>query len=331
MKRNTEPYVKTKRKQNTKRNIFIALMLIYPLLHFVVFTVYINFDTIALCFQRFNIMAGKNEFVGLYWFKKFFSEMAQSYSLQRSFINSLLFIPVTNLILLPLSVLAAYFLYKKVPFSRMYRVTFFLPSIVSITIMTMCFSFMFDSTFGVVNDLLSRLGFINPPVWLGDPNTAMPMVFFYCVWVGIGFNVVLLGGAMGRIPDEFDRVRKSGGNRTDNGVVSCGDTHGMANDRHSFGDRNHLCFYDFYAAKAVDRRRSEFQFFYNWALCGVCYRNQSVQLGRNSWCHILDCRHSIGYDDQAFCRQIRKRCRVLTGIEVRSNGLSKYEKRRLLK
>ncbi len=203
MKRNTEPYVKNKRKQNTKRNIFIALMLIYPLLHFVVFTVYINFDTIALCFQRFNIMAGKNEFVGLYWFKKFFSEMAQSYSLQRSFINSLLFIPVTNLILLPLSVLAAYFLYKKVPFSRMYRVTFFLPSIVSITIMTMCFSFMFDSTFGVVNDLLSRLGFINPPVWLGDPNTAMPMVFFYCVWVGIGFNVVLLGGAMGRIPDDL--------------------------------------------------------------------------------------------------------------------------------
>lgn len=203
MKRNTEPYVKTKRKQNTKRNIFIALMLIYPLLHFVVFTVYINFDTIALCFQRFNIMAGKNEFVGLYWFKKFFSEMAQSYSLQRSFINSLFFIPVTNLILLPLSVLAAYFLYKKVPFSRMYRVTFFLPSIVSITIMTMCFSFMFDSTFGVVNDLLSRLGFINPPVWLGDPNTAMPMVFFYCVWVGIGFNVVLLGGAMGRIPDDL--------------------------------------------------------------------------------------------------------------------------------
>ena len=129
--------------------------------------------------------------------------MAQSYSLQRSFINSLLFIPVTNLILLPLSVLAAYFLYKKVPFSRMYRVTFFLPSIVSITIMTMCFSFMFDSTFGVVNDLLSRLGFINPPVWLGDPNTAMPMVFFYCVWVGIGFNVVLLGGAMGRIPDDL--------------------------------------------------------------------------------------------------------------------------------
>jgi len=190
-------------KQSTKRNIFIALMLAYPLLHFLIFTVYINFNTIVLCFQRFNIMTGENEFAGLYWFKKFFREMSESYSLKRSFINSLWFIPVTNLVLLPLSVLAAFYLFKKVPGARMFRVTFFIPSIISITILTMCFSFMFDSTFGVVNDLLKKLGVEDPPVWLGDPDTAMPMVFLYCVWAGIGYNVVLLGGAMGRIPQEL--------------------------------------------------------------------------------------------------------------------------------
>lgn len=190
-------------KRNTKRNIFIALMLAYPLIHFLVFCVYINFDTLRLCFQRFNVMTGQDEFVGLYWFKKFFSELAESYSLQRSFINSMWFIPVTNCILLPLSILAAFYLFKKVPMSRVFRVVFFLPSIISITIMTMCYSFMFDSTFGVVNDLLAKIGISNPPVWLGDPSTAMPMVFLYCVWAGIGFNVVLLGGAMGRIPEDL--------------------------------------------------------------------------------------------------------------------------------
>jgi ABC-type sugar transport system permease subunit len=196
--------VKPKRemKQSTKRNIFIGLMLAYPLLHFLIFTVYINFNTIVLCFQRFNIMTGENEFAGLYWFKKFFREMSESYALKRSFVNSLWFIPVTNLVLLPLSILAAFYLFKKVPGAKMFRVTFFIPSIISITILTMCFSFMFDSTFGVVNDLLKKLGMENPPVWLGDPNTAMPMVFLYCVWAGIGYNVVLLGGAMGRIPKE---------------------------------------------------------------------------------------------------------------------------------
>ena len=202
---NTKIGIKPKKamKQSTKRNIFIALMLAYPLLHFLVFTVYINFNTILLCFQRFNIMTGENEFAGLYWFKKFFREMAESYSLKRSFINSLWFIPVTNLILLPLSVLAAFYLFKKIPGARMFRITFFIPSIISITILTMCFAFMFDSTFGVVNDLLKKLGVDNPPVWLGDPDTAMPMVFLYCVWAGIGYNVVLLGGAMGRIPQEI--------------------------------------------------------------------------------------------------------------------------------
>ena len=202
---NTKIGIKPKKemKQSTKRNIFIALMLAYPLLHFLVFTVYINFNTILLCFQRFNIMTGENEFAGLYWFKKFFREMAESYSLKRSFINSLWFIPVTNLILLPLSVLAAFYLFKKIPGSKMFRITFFIPSIISITILTMCFSFMFDSTFGVVNDLLKKMGVENPPVWLGDPDTAMPMVFLYCVWAGIGYNVVLLGGAMGRIPQEL--------------------------------------------------------------------------------------------------------------------------------
>lgn len=202
---NTKIRIKPKKamKQSTKRNIFIALMLAYPLLHFLVFTVYINFNTILLCFQRFNIMTGENEFAGLYWFKKFFREMAESYSLKRSFINSLWFIPVTNLILLPLSVLAAFYLFKKIPGARMFRITFFIPSIISITILTMCFAFMFDSTFGVVNDLLKKLGVDNPPVWLGDPDTAMPMVFLYCVWAGIGYNVVLLGGAMGRIPQDI--------------------------------------------------------------------------------------------------------------------------------
>lgn len=66
-------------------------MLLYPVLHMLVFTLYINFDTIALCFQRFNFSTGQTEFSGLYWFKRFFEELGQSYALRRSFTNSLWF------------------------------------------------------------------------------------------------------------------------------------------------------------------------------------------------------------------------------------------------
>ena len=169
-----------------------------------VFTVYINFDTILLCFQKFNFMTGETEFAGFYWFEKFFEELKTTYALQRSFINSMWFIPVTNFILLPLSVVVAYFLFKKIPMAKFFRVVFFIPSIISIVILTMSFSFMFDSTFGIVNDLLTKLGLEEwKRTWLGDPDTAMPMVYLYCVWAGIGYNVVLLGGAMGRLPEEI--------------------------------------------------------------------------------------------------------------------------------
>lgn len=193
-----------KRKKNWRRNLFIFLMVLYPVIHMLVFTVYINFNTIVLCFQKFNFMTGETEFAGLYWFEKFFDELQNTYALKRSFVNSMWFIPVTNFILLPLSIIVAYFLSKKIYLSRFFRVVFFIPSIISIVILTMSFSFMFDSTFGIVNDLLTKLGLEEwKRTWLGDPDTAMPMVFLYCVWAGIGYNVVLLGGAIGRLPNEI--------------------------------------------------------------------------------------------------------------------------------
>lgn len=69
----------------------------------------------------------------------------------------------------------------------------------------MVFGFMFDSTFGPVNDILYALGLegiIPANGWLGDANTAMPMILLYCLWAGIGYNVVLLAGAIKRVPEE---------------------------------------------------------------------------------------------------------------------------------
>lgn len=187
-----------------KRNRFIILMLAFPVLHFLIFFVYINVNTILMCFQRLSFTTNEINFVGLDNFGKLFQDMANKPLLGKSIINSLLFIPVTNGILLPLSLIAAYILFKKVFLYKIYRTIFFLPSIISIVILTMVFSFMFDSTFGVFNDLLKMVGLGSlQRTWFGDSATAMPMVFLYCIWTGIGFNVVLLSSAISRIPQEI--------------------------------------------------------------------------------------------------------------------------------
>jgi ABC-type sugar transport system permease subunit len=187
-----------------KSKLFIIGMLAFPIVHFLIFFVYINISTITLCFQRLNYATGKVEFVGFANFIDFFGRLHTDRVLPMAITNSILFIPITNFVLLPISFIFAYILYKKLPFYKLFRTLFFLPSIISIVILTMVFSFMFDSTFGVFNDFLKflHLGSLQH-VWFGDPKTAMPMVYIYCIWAGVGMNIVLLSGAITRIPFEI--------------------------------------------------------------------------------------------------------------------------------
>ena len=60
-------------KQTTKRvgenslktKIFIYSLIIWPLLHFLIFWVYINFDTVLLTFERYSFQSNKYVFIGL--------------------------------------------------------------------------------------------------------------------------------------------------------------------------------------------------------------------------------------------------------------------------
>ena len=57
-----EGNVKTKRKKSKGEIVFICVMLAIPVLHFCLFWLYINLDTVVLSFQRFNMNEGVWEF-----------------------------------------------------------------------------------------------------------------------------------------------------------------------------------------------------------------------------------------------------------------------------
>ena len=198
------------------RKIFIALMLAYPILHFLVFWLYININTFVISFERFSFTEGKNVFVGFLNYELFFRNLGLSSSatLRHAIVNSILYLPFNNFILLPISVICAYFLFKKVFAHRVFRVVFFFPSIISIVVLTMCFSFMFNTQFGPVVKILQALGWeslIPPNGFFGTPGLTQGMIFLYCLWAGIGYNVVLLTGAITRIPEEVLEAGKLDG------------------------------------------------------------------------------------------------------------------------
>lgn len=208
MEKGIEIKKKTPLKKKTKQRIFIILMLAYPVLQFLLFFGYVNFDTILLTFQKFSWSEGKYIYSGFDNYGMFFDRVFNDPWTRRTIINSLFYMPVNSLIILPLSMAFSYFLFKKVPLSGFFRVVYFLPSILPIVVMTMAFSFTFDSNLGPVNDIYKWFfGMFDSnvivPSWFGSYPTNQIMIFVYGIWVGLGFNIILMTAAIARIPEEL--------------------------------------------------------------------------------------------------------------------------------
>ncbi len=199
---------KKKAYNRAKRNdlIFVWGMLALPILHFLIFWLYINSNTIFMTFFRYNPNIQGYQWYGLNNFINLFEDMFLGGDPRtfNSMLNSLVIFPVNNFIILPLSFIAAYFLSKKIPLHNFFRVLFFMPSMISITVLALCYRSMFDTDHGPIFMLLNAvLGGKAPDFLDATGGFAMPIAFSFAVWSGLGYNIVLLNGAISRIPEEI--------------------------------------------------------------------------------------------------------------------------------
>ena len=126
----------TKKKAD---RIFIIGMLFLPFLNFLVFYLYVNFDSLLMAFQ---VPMGNDIKWGLNNFETMFQEFALSNgALRIALKNTFIYFFSGLLITLPLSFFLCYFLYKKVFGYRVYRVIFYLPSIIAASVLVALFRY----------------------------------------------------------------------------------------------------------------------------------------------------------------------------------------------
>jgi len=220
------------KKKSFKDNVFVATLLAWPIIHFLVFWVYVNGRTLLMTFQRFDVPSGKYVWDGATRFIDFFSKivmgrllegksiegksifgfllfddlvLSSDIALHNALINSFRSVFLNIIIILPIAYFAAYVFYKKIPGEKFFRVFFFFPSMISIVVLTLSFRYLFDSDFGPVAMLIKNV-FGYAPDWFStgpEGNTVWPLIYIYCVWAGLGYNVILISGAMQRIPMEI--------------------------------------------------------------------------------------------------------------------------------
>lgn len=195
---------KFKLNRTTRKYIFIAELIIIPVINFIIFWVYVNFDTILLTFKRFDVPTASYVWRGFDGYISVFKSMILGGDPGEfnAFVNSFRAILI-NVIILPVTFVISYSFYKKIRFRKFFQVVFFLPNIISLVVLCMMVRHMFSSDFGPIALVIEKITG-HPTDWLGYNSDKMwGIITVFCIWAGLGGNTIILCGAMQRIPEDI--------------------------------------------------------------------------------------------------------------------------------
>ena len=87
-------------------------------------------------------------------------------------------------------------------FFRALRSFYFIPAITAIVAVSLVWSYLYNTQFGLFNYLLSLVG-AEPVQWLSDPWLAKFSVGLVAVWRGTGLNIIIFLAALQGVPKEY--------------------------------------------------------------------------------------------------------------------------------
>lgn len=183
-----------KKKTEKEKVIFILFCITIPIIQWLVFYVYTNIDSVFMAFRDTNGSLTLDNF------KRFFSEFkSPSSEIRLAFRNTFITFAII-LVTYPFKVLVSYFLYKKVPGSAVFRILFFLPSILFSVCTAMVFTRFVGTTGFIARAVQDMLHLDYVPELLADSRFANIVVLLNLVWLGFPGDLIIWGGTFARIP-----------------------------------------------------------------------------------------------------------------------------------
>lgn len=188
------PRLKNRAKARLEPYLFIlpvfALLLLlfgYPLI-----------NSFIMAFENYKLTAPNDiYFNGLGNFQKLFSDRDIGLVIRNSFV----YVVASVLGQFLLGMTLALALREKFPGRGLYQSVVFLPWAFSAFVIGIMFRWSFNGEYGVVNDLLLKLGVIDEGIaWLGTPGLSLLVVILAMIWMGVPFFAIMYLAALQSIP-----------------------------------------------------------------------------------------------------------------------------------
>ncbi len=188
--------MKKKKPIRKTRVLFILAHTIPPLLGWLIFYIYVNLSSFGMAFMGNDGSLGFDNFI------RFFEEFTLPTSEIRLALKNTMLTFAIILLAYPFKVLVSFFIYKKVPFANIYRVLFFLPSIIFGVAVAMVFQRMVSPNGFIAEFVQNILHMDYAPELLADSRFANTVVLLHMLWLGFPGDLIIWGGTFARIPDD---------------------------------------------------------------------------------------------------------------------------------
>jgi raffinose/stachyose/melibiose transport system permease protein len=169
----------------------LGLFVYYPLVLNFVYSV-----------QQTNIFTGEKTFVGL----ENYTRLANDPIFWRALLNNSLY-AIISIVFQVFGALVLAAVIENLRNSRLrafLRTIYFLPSVISLTVTGLLFSFIYQPQAGLLNGILGFVGLDSlQQAWLGNPETAMYGIIAMSQWQGFGYSTLLFAVAIQRIPRDI--------------------------------------------------------------------------------------------------------------------------------
>ena len=162
----------------------IILFLLPACLFYAVFVAYPVLKAFWVSFNRWDGYAKKMTFIGLDNFKNI---ILHDPGFWGSFNNTFFLLAVPGIITLMVALFFASVLNSGIKGSKLFRVTFFFPNIMSMVVISLLWSFVYNPSFGILNGLLRSVGLAElTRTWL-EPGRVIPAIVAPIIWCSVGF------------------------------------------------------------------------------------------------------------------------------------------------
>ena len=189
-------------KREKKRNLQALAFAVPAILILGIFVYFPLIENFIYSFQSFTLSSATKEWVGFDNYRHLFSDKIILVSLKNNILYAVISIVIQVGFGLVLAAVLEDIAFHK--FAPALRSIYFIPTVISMTVVCLLFDFVYNPQMGLLNSFLELVGLDGfTRIWLGSKKTAMYAVIAVSQWQSTGYVAMLFIVAIQKIPRDL--------------------------------------------------------------------------------------------------------------------------------